>query len=145
MKTGLLLPALMMAACQPARQVSIDRPWVRLSAVPTNPSAAYFTLKGGAKDETLTAVSALAAIRAEMHESMKGDSGMMAMAPLKLVVVRAGDRVTFAPGGKHVMLFGLKPEVKPGGKTPLTFTFASGQTITVQARVVGAGDSAPGD
>ena len=145
MKTGLLVPALVLvAACQPARQVAIDRPWVRLSAVPANPSAAYFTVKGGPKDETLTAVSAPAATRAEMHESM-GKGGMMTMTPLKLVALRAGDSVTFAPGGKHVMLFGLKPAVKPGGTTPLTFTFASGQTITVDARVVGAGDSAPGD
>ncbi|MDB5678947.1 copper chaperone PCu(A)C [Sphingomonas bacterium] len=145
MKTGLLVPALLLvAACHPAQQVGVDRPWVRLSAVPANPSAAYFTLKGGPKDETLTAVSAPAALRAEMHESM-GKGGMMTMTPLKLVPVRAGDSVTFAPSGKHVMLIGLKPDVKPRGTTPLTFTFASGQKITVQARVVGAGDSAPGD
>jgi copper(I)-binding protein len=146
MKTGLLVPALvLMAACQPARQqVSVDRPWVRLSAVPANPSAAYFTLKGGPKDETLTAVSAPAAMRAEMHESM-GKGGMMTMTPLKLVAVRAGDSVTFAPGGKHVMLIGLKPDVKPRGTTPLTFTFASGKTATVQAKVVGPGDGAPGE
>jgi copper(I)-binding protein len=146
MKTGLLVPVLaLVAACQPApQQVAVDRPWVRLSAVPTNPSAAYFTLKGGPKDETLTAVSAPAATRTEMHESMS-KGGMTAMAELKLVAVRAGDSVAFAPGGKHVMLFGLKSDVKPRGTTPLTFTFASGRTITVDARVVGAGDSAPGD
>jgi copper(I)-binding protein len=145
MKTGLLLPALaLVAACQPAPQVAVDRPWVRLSAVPDNPSAAYFTLKGGPKDETLTAVSAPASVRTEMHESM-GKGGMTTMTPLSLVAVRAGDSVTFAPGGKHVMLFGLKPDVKPRGTTPLTFTFASGQKIMVTARVVGAGDSAPGD
>lgn len=154
MKTGLLVPAIvLMAACQPARQqIAVDRAWVRLAAVPANPSAAYFTLKGGPKDETLTSVTAPAATRTEMHESMgKGGpstssgQGMMTMTPLKLVAVRAGDSVTFAPGGKHVMLFELKPDVRPGGTTPMTFTFASGQKITVNARVVGAGDSAPGD
>lgn len=146
MKTGLLVPALVLvAACQPARQqVAVDKPWVRLAAVPTNPSAAYFTLKGGPKDETLTGVSAPAAVRTEIHESM-GKGGMMTMAPLTLVAVRSNGSVTFAPGGKHVMLFGLQPAVKPGGTTPLSFTFASGRTVTVDARVVGAGDSAPGD
>jgi copper(I)-binding protein len=115
-----------------------------MAAVPANPSAAYFTLKGGPKDETLTGVRAPAAQRAEMHQSM-GSGGMMTMAPLKVVALRSGDSVTFAPGGKHVMLFGLKPEARPGTTTPLTFTFASGRTVTAQARLVGAGDEAPGD
>ncbi|MGN6818284.1 MAG: copper chaperone PCu(A)C, partial [Sphingomonas sp.] len=47
----------------------------------------------------------------------------------------------FAPGGKHVMLYGLKAQA--GGTVPLTFTFADGAKITAQAKVVGAGDSAP--
>ena len=116
-----------------------------MTPVPTaTPSGAYFTLKGGPKDETLTGVAAPAAMRAEMHESM-GKGAVMTMAPVKLVAVRAGDSVPFAPGGKHVMLFGLQPAVTAGGTTPLTFTFASGRTITVSARVVGAGDSAPRD
>ena len=140
----LILAVVSLAACHPASNATVERPWVRLAAVPANPSAAYFTLKAGAKDETLTGVTAPAAQRTEMHESMT-NGGMMTMAPLKLVAIRAGDSVTFAPGGKHVMLFGLKPAVKPGTTTPLTFTFASGRSITVQARVVGAGDSAPGD
>ena len=146
MKTVLLVPALVVvAACQPAKQaVTVDNAWVRLAAVPANPSAAYFTLKGGAKDETLTGVAAPAAMRAEMHESM-GKGGMMTMTPVKLVAVRSGSTVAFAPGGKHVMLFGLKPDVAPGTSTPLTFTFASGRKFTISARVVGAGDSAPGE
>jgi len=144
MRTLLLAPAVVLvAACQPAKhQVSIDNAWVRLAAVPGNPSAAYFTLKGGPKDETLTGVSAAQAMRAEMHESMN-TGGTMSMAPVKLVAVRKGVDTVFAPGGKHVMLFGLKPDVMAGGTTPLTFTFASGQTLTVKAKVVGAGDNAP--
>ncbi|THD37366.1 MAG: copper chaperone PCu(A)C [Sphingomonas sp.] len=141
---GVAIAIALIAGCQQRSEIAVDRPWVRLAAVPSNPSAAYFTLKGGPRDETLTGVSAPAAVRTEMHESM-GQGGMMTMAPLKLVSVRAGDSVSFAPGGKHVMLFGLKPQVQPGTNTLLTLTFASGPKITVSARVVGAGDSAPGD
>ncbi|QDZ08338.1 copper chaperone PCu(A)C [Sphingomonas panacisoli] len=145
MKTGLLVPVLVvLTACQQQAAPSVDKPWVRLSAVPGNPSAAYFTLKGGARDETLVAVEAPGAQRAEMHESV-GNNGMTSMAPIKLVAVRAGDTVTFAPGGKHVMLFGVKPQVQPGTTTLLSFTFANGPKVVVHARVVGAGDPAPGD
>ena len=143
MRTGLLVPVIvLLAACQPAQDVTVDHAWVRLAAVPTNPSAAYFKVHGGPKDETLTSVSTGAAIRSEMHENMT-KSGMMSMAPVKLVAVRAGGDVAFAPGGKHVMLFGLSDAVKPGAKVPMTFTFASGRTLVVTAKVVGAGDSAP--
>jgi copper(I)-binding protein len=142
MKSALLLvPAIVaLSACQQPKDVSASRAWVRLAAVPSNPSAAYFTLKGGPKDATLTSVSTTAAVRSEMHESMNA-GGVMSMAPLKLVAVRAGGEVTFAPGGKHVMLYGLK--ALAGGSVPLTFTFADGKTVTAQAKVVGAGDSAP--
>jgi periplasmic copper chaperone A len=145
MKTGsmLLAPLAMLAACQAPKQVAVDHAWVRLAAVPTNPSAAYFTVEGGPKDETLTAVSTPIAIRAEMHESVTA-GGIMTMAPVKLVAVRAGGRESFAPGGRHVMLFGLKP-VQPGGTIPLTLTFASGHEVTVDAKVVAAGDAAPGE
>ena len=145
MKTGLLVPAIvMLAACQQPAAVAVDKAWVRLTPVTGAPSAAYFTLKGGAKDETLTAISAPAATRAEMHESTDR-GGITGMAELKLVAVRAGDTVSFTPGDKHVMLFGLKPTVQPGTTTPLTFAFASGQKITVDARVVAPGGSAPSD
>ncbi|HEX7848599.1 MAG TPA: copper chaperone PCu(A)C [Sphingomonas sp.] len=142
MKSALLLvPAIAaLSACQQPKDVSAGKAWVRLAAVPSNPSAAYFTLKGGPRDATLTGVSTAAAIRSEMHESMNA-GGMMSMAPLKLVALRAGGEVTFAPGGKHVMLYGLKAQA--GGSVPLTFTFADGKTLTTAARVVGAGDSAP--
>jgi copper(I)-binding protein len=142
MKSALLLvPAILaLSACQQPKDVSAGKAWVRLAAVPSNPSAAYFTLKGGPKDATLTGVSTTAAVRSEMHESMNA-GGVMSMAPLKLVAVRAGGEVTFAPGGKHVMLYGLKAPA--GGTLPLTFTFADGHRVTAPATVVGAGDPAP--
>ena len=140
-RVTILASAVFLSAChQPAEWAEVSNPWVRLAAVPSNPSAAYFTLRGGPKDRTLIGVSTPAATRAEMHESMNA-GGMMSMAPLKLVALRAGGEVSFAPGGKHVMLYGLKAQ--PGGSVPLTFTFADGRTLTAQAKVVGAGDSAP--
>lgn len=133
--------ALVLTACQP-RDASVSDAWIRLSAVPTNPSAAYFALNGGSKGKTLVSVSTPAAGRAEMHESMTSD-GMMSMTPLKTVKVPAGGKVAFAPGGKHVMLYSVRGGTRPGSTIPLTFTFADGSKLTAQAKVVGAGDPAP--
>jgi len=130
-----------LSACQPA-ETKVDGAWVRLPAVAGQPGAAYFTIHGGQAD-TLVAVSAPFALRAEMHESMKGDHGMMSMAPIKDVAVPAGGTVAFAPGGKHVMLFSVGPKVKPGDIVPVTLSFASGKKIEVPAGVVGAGDPQP--
>jgi periplasmic copper chaperone A len=143
MKTGLLVPAIvMLAACQQPATLSVDKAWVRLTPVDGAPSSAYFVLKGGAKDETLTDITAPDAARAEMHENVS-HAGIESMNTLKLVAVRAGGEVPFALGGKHVMLFGLKPSVQAGGTTPLIFTFASGQKITVNAKVMPPGSMAP--
>jgi len=43
--------------------------------------------------------------------------------------------VTFAPGGKHLMVMGLKVALRSGGKLPLTFKLKSGQQLTLQAQV----------
>ena len=131
-----------LSACQPA-ELKADSAWVRLPAVTGQPGAAYFTIHGGGQADTLVAVAAPFALKAEMHESMKGDHGMMSMAPAKDIPVPAGATVTFAPGGKHVMLFSVGPNVKPGDTVPVTLSFASGKKIEAPAKVVGAGDPAP--
>jgi len=131
-----------LSACQPA-ETKADDAWVRLPAVAGQPGAAYFSIRGGAQPDTLVAVSAPFALRAEMHESMKGDHGMMSMAPARDIPVPAGTTITFAPGGKHVMLFSVGPNVKAGDTVPVTLSFASGRKIEAPAKVVGAGDPAP--
>ena len=134
----------LVAGCQQApKDASVDGAWVRLPAVTGNPGAAYFTLHGGTKDGVLVAVGAKFAVRTELHESMKGDHGMMTMAPLKQVSFAPGETVAFEPGGRHVMLFDVSPTLKPGEKAPVTLSFADGKTITVEAIIVGAGDPAP--
>ena len=65
------------------------------------------------------------------------------MTPLAGIDVRAGGRVAFAPGGRHAMLFGIDPAVKPGTAVPLRFGFADGTTAEAEAKTVAAGDDAP--
>ncbi|WP_423602020.1 copper chaperone PCu(A)C [Sphingomonas sp. MS122] len=133
------LAATTLAGCQQA-ELGAENAWVRLPAVQGRPGAAYFTVKGGTQATSLVAVSSPAAIRAEIHE-MKHDGKMMTMAPVKDVAIAAGERVEFKPGGKHVMLYDLSPEVRAGGTVPLRLAFADGKTIEVKAEVRAAGDA----
>ncbi|WP_375383432.1 copper chaperone PCu(A)C [uncultured Sphingomonas sp.] len=149
---SLFVPALALlaiAGCSKAKDLSVDQAWVRLPAVPGQPAAAYFTLHGGPADATLIDVSTDVAIRSEMHETMRGmgggAAGMTRMTPVPSVSVPARSTGRFAPGGRHVMFFGLDPSVKRGGAMTLTFTFGNGERIRQSAPVLGAGDPPPGE
>lgn len=131
-----LLTVLVLGACSPQSDgVKVDGAWIRLPAVAGQPGAAYFTLHGGREAETLVSVSTRAADRAEMHESTQGADGVAKMTQIASLDLPVGSQVKFAPGGKHVMLFGMVANVHSGEKVPLTLRFASGHTATAVADV----------
>ncbi len=137
------LSMLMLAGCGGDSGPGATDAWVRLPAVPGRPAAAYVTITGGAADDRLVQIATPSAARAELHESMAMPGGAMSMQPLTEVPVAAGTRVDFAPGGRHVMLFGLDPSLKPGGTVRIELGFAQAGTRAVDALLVGAGDPAP--
>ena len=122
--------------------VSVKRAWVRLPAVEGGAAAGYFTAKSNG-DDSLLEVSTPGA-RIELHESMN-QGGMTGMRPRANVELPAGGKVGFEPGGKHLMIFGLGPNLKPRDRLPLTFRFRSAPPVEVEARLVAAGDGPPGD
>jgi copper(I)-binding protein len=147
MKAFYALSALaLLAACHRSAEAPIaGRAWVRLPAVAGAPAAGYLTLTGGRKANALVRVESALAGRIEMHESMGGGAmgAMATMKPLDRLDVPAGGTVRFAPAGKHLMLFGLDPAVKPGTAVPLRLGFADGTTAEAEAKTVAAGEDAP--
>jgi len=147
------LALLALAGCHHGHRLRATRAWVRLAAVPGHPAAAYLTLHGGAEDVRLIAVDSDAAGSSELHQSMKtGPDGaatgamtgqMTGMQRLDGLDLPAHGTLVFAPGGNHVMLFGVSPQVKPGGHMTLAIRFEKGQPLQADAVVVGAGDAPP--
>ncbi|WP_336965147.1 copper chaperone PCu(A)C [Sphingobium aquiterrae] len=137
----LALP-LALSACGDPQPLYVDQAWVRLSPNPGNPSAGYFTVHGGPQAVQLRGVITDRAQRIEMHESMKHD-GMMVMQPIESVDIAAKAEVTFAPGGKHIMLWGVNPTAVQQGTMPLTFLFSNGDRIIVDAVIRKPSDGAP--
>ena len=131
----LLVAALLGARVEAAADLSIHGATIRLAAVPGRPAAGYFRLDGG--PAKLVAVSSPLAERIEMHSTSTA-GGVMRMAALPAATVRADAPLTFAPGGSHLMIFGLR-DVKPGASVPLLFRFADGRTVRSAARAVAAG------
>ncbi len=140
MRAFALIAALTLNGCAPDPELRVDDAYVRLAATPKNPAAAYFMIVGGPKTDRLLDVSSPVVIRTEMHESMKS-GGMMSMKPIEGgVEIPAGGAVEFKPGGKHVMMFNVNPGILPPRTMPMIFVFASGERISVDAKVKLAGD-----
>jgi copper(I)-binding protein len=143
------LACLAAAGCQPAAPdaVAVKYAWARLSPVAGRPAALYFTLTGAGRPDRLVAIESALVQRIELHESMgvgaAGMSDMTTMKPLAGVDVPVGGSALFQPGGKHAMLFGIDPAIRPGTAIPLRFRFASGKQVEAEAKSVGAGDASP--
>jgi len=109
-----------------------------LPAVTGNPGAAYFVLDNQSKDAvTVASVALTGAGKTEIHTAdMKVLDGGKAEAMTHL---------DFAPGGPHVMVFELAPDLKAGGETELTVTFADGDKVSVPAKIEAMGAAAMAD
>ena len=87
-------------------------------------SAAYLKItNNGVSDDRLIAAKATIAQRVEIH-SMELDQGLMRM---RLVdgglAIPAGDSLTLAPGGLHIMLMGLTTDLAPGTQHEIILVF----------------------
>lgn len=129
-------------ACQAPAERAVENAWARLPAASGRPAAAYLTLKGGASGATLVGIASPTVERAELHE-MTSEGGIMRMGAVRSIPVPANGEVKLAPGGLHIMLFGLQPGQNAGGTLPLVLRFADGSSMTAEAKLVGAGDPAP--
>ena len=116
---------------------------VRLPAVTGRPAAGYFRLIGGAKGDTLVGVASPLAQRIELHNSSMA-GGVMRMDKILAVKLAPSETVEFKPGGNHLMIFGIAATLKPGATLPLTFRFASGATVKVDAATVAPGAALDG-
>ena len=130
-------------AAEPAGHVvTVADAWIRLPAVSGRTASGYFTAEAGAMPETITNVTSPSPGRVEMHESMSS-GGLSSMKEMEVAPFTADEPLVFEPGGKHLMLFSLDPTVKPGETLALTFTFSRARPVTVDAKVIAAGDPAP--
>jgi copper(I)-binding protein len=125
--------AMTLAACNQKEAAPVTDATVRLPAVAGNPGAAYFTLHGDEKDGRLISISSPQAGRTEMHD-VKMEGGMMTMTPIDNgLAIPKGATIKFETGGRHAMLFDMKPGLKAGDKVTLTFTYSDGHKVSVDA------------
>lgn len=130
LSTGLVLSLapLALLAAGPA-PLDVSDAWVRALPPGQANTAAYLVVTNSA-DEAVTIVGASSPLAktVEMHTSREVD-GLQRMERLDQVQVAPGERVAFAPGGKHLMLLGLSRMPSPGEEVQLCLQLAKGGEV----------------
>jgi len=125
--------SMMANAATTENTVAIKDAWVR----PTNPGqevgAAYMTFLS-AKDTTLISVESEAAESVEIH-SMTMQNGIMKMRMLNALSLVAGKPYKLAPGGFHLMLFGLKKPLILGEQVNFVLNFKNRNKVEFKQNI----------
>lgn len=70
----------------------------------------------------------------EVHEHIH-EQDVMRMRRVPELEIPVNKTITFAPGGLHLMMFGMKEPLTPGQTFEIQIRFKGGQTETVVAEV----------
>ena len=109
---------------------------VVVAPVLDGPAVLYATIANGTdRPDTLRSLSTRAADATTLHETVRGEAGMV-MRPLASLPVPAHQEVRLRPGGYHAMLAGLRSTLTPGDSIPVMFRFARQGETAAFARIV---------
>ena len=135
--TALVAP-LALVSCAEPQPLYVDQAWIRPNPNGQGPAAGYLVIHGGEAAVRLLRVTSDAAMRIEMHQSVTQD-GMTTMEKIDSLDVPAKEKVTFEPGGKHLMIFNINPAAIQAGKLTMTLLFSNDDRLIVDAQIRGAG------
>lgn len=134
-----LLAAVAALFCAPALadpEIRVTGAWARATPPNAATAAVYLTVwNGGDRLDRLTGASTALAAEAKLHGHAE-EAGVLRMRPLAAVEVAPGDSAVLEPGGRHIMLFGLKQQLETGSTVPLTLHFESTGPVEVRAQVL---------
>ena len=113
----------------------IHDPYVRAMPPGQPNSGAFMTFKNSdnsahAVVDASSPVSNVVELHTHIHEN-----GMMMMRRIEKIDIPANGETVLMPGGLHVMLIGLKHDLKVGQNIPVTLTFEDGSEKLFEAPV----------
>ena len=115
--------------------VEIDGAYARASIPNVPNSAAFFVIKNNSdKDIAITSANSDAAEKNELHTHIK-ENQMLKMMKIEKLVVPAKSSLELKSGGDHVMLMGLKKELKVGDEINLELSFSDGDKKSIKVPV----------
>ena len=115
--------------------VKIEGAYARASIPNVPNSAAFFVIKNNSdKDIAITSANSDIAEKNELHTHIK-ENQMLKMMKIEKLVVPAKSSLELKSGGDHVMLMGLKKELKVGDEINLELSFSDGDKKSIKVPV----------
>jgi len=140
----LILGTLLLSACvtndshMAGTDIEVENLWAR-SALQGGNGAVYMLLQNRSnEDDALAGASSDVAEVVEIHLSQMKSDGTMEMTKQESIALPADGEVELKPGGYHVMLIGLKQDLKAGDEFPLTLHFKNRVDMTLSVPVMDA-------
>lgn len=141
---SLILCLFIITACSTSTTsapIEISNAWVR--AVDTNMSmggssatALFLTIQNNASTtDVLIRVESTIAEMVQIHLSEVDVNGVASMHEVAGVEIPANGMTELKPGSYHVMLMGLKQDIKEGDMITFTLVFENAGSITIEAPV----------
>jgi hypothetical protein len=149
MKRFIFLAAALFAVCLAgaaqaddvmAGSLKISAPWARATPKGAAVGGGYMTITNtGTAPDRLIGGSTDVAGKFSIHE-MKMDNGVMKMRPVEGgLEIKPGETVKLDPGGYHIMLMGMKQQLKEGEHFKATLDFEKAGKVNVDFAVAGIG------
>lgn len=130
-------PAVKAAASTTSALIKVDNAWIRATVKGQSGTGGFMSLTAS-QSLTLVGFSSSVATESELHE-MAMDGNVMRMHAVPSLPLPAGQTVELRPGmdGHHLMLMGLKQQLKEGDEVALTLKLrtADGKTVTQDIKV----------
>jgi len=115
--------------------------WARATILASRPGAAYVTVESATEDQLLGVATPVAG--QVMVQAVEKDGDINRMKHIETLDLPAGERITLAPGGMHLMLMGLQDKLSEGTTLPMTLSFENAGEITVEGSVLGIAAEGP--
>jgi copper(I)-binding protein len=130
----LILGVLALSGCV-AGDIEAHAPWARPAFQGEN-SAVYLTLHNHSRQaDELIGASSDVAEAVQIHLSQVDANGVMQMIHQESVALEAGGEAVFQPGGLHIMLIGLKRDLKVGEHFTVVLHFQKHADIRMDVTV----------
>lgn len=119
---------------QTSNRISVENQWIRNAGKGTN-TAFFADVKNvSTVADTLYKVSSPLARLVQVHETFE-ENGMMGMREAAHLEIKPGETLRLKPRSFHVMLIGLKKELKKDQTGEVTLYFKHAGAVKVKARV----------
>jgi copper(I)-binding protein len=129
------------AAMAAKANIDVTDAWTRATAGNATTAPIYLHLVSAKEPDRLVGLEVSNATRIDVREATDQGAAKGTAAPS--VDVPGGGEVNFAPGGRHLLLSGLKAPLREGDSFLLTLRFDKGGTQTAVVKVLGANASSP--